>query len=320
MNLKIRFTFARRSAGIEDQGETISLDWNLNRTSIALKYYKALQIAAETGYMYRRDRFYNFPRSFYTEDVVVDRLNKSIETINRYHPGLIQDKAYKGMSQEYMNHMHTNFEIKRGALLNPTPIYANGNAELREAFDDLNIFIHRYEDSGFSGRRLGTDIPKFYATFGISEKVRRYPMDDEDFQHFTFEQTFGALIINYCEVGKPLHDVWRDNDHEIGHEAILPLRYYSADSMIYLSKGVSKQEAEKTSEKFYNWWDENSARLSELGFTKGDPRNAVGQLPVAELDRSHPLIRYRSEMDIVELLSNYQWLQKVECISQPGLR
>lgn len=313
-NFKIRVTFARRSAHHEDLKDHLQLTWTLRKTPLALKYFKALQIATKIGTMYRQDRCYNFPHCYYTEERIVERLNAAIALINEKHPELIPEQAHVGMTQDQMNHLHTYFEKYRGPLLKPHPIYVKGSHQLREAFDDFNLMIHRYEDAGFSARSTGTGTAKFYLTFGISEKVRRYSLEPEDFQHFTFEQKFGSWIVNYCEVGKPLHDVWRDGDLEIGHEAIVPLRYYSADGVVFLCGDVFPEDARKKRQQFEQWWDQNHDRLSQLGFHKEDPQNAIGHLPVAELDWDHPVLAGRSQAQVIELLSHYQWTSQVECV------
>ncbi len=314
MELKIRVVFARRSSKLEDQSETLPLEWTLSPTPIALKYYKALQKVTATDYMYRRDRFYGFADTFFTEEYIRNELNKCIDIINSYHPNLITEKLEKDCDQEKMNQLHRYFEIYRGPILNPHKIYENGDVNLREAFDNFNLLIHRYEDGGFSKRNTEVESPKFYVNFGLSESAPRYPLEDEDYKHFGFEISFGSWVINYCEAGKPLHDIWRDDDANIGHEAILPLRYYSADGLITFGSETSKNEAKNKMAEFHSWWDKNSQALSELGFHKNDPKNSIGHIVVAELNRSHPIIKHLNEKEIVDLISNYQWVNKVECL------
>ncbi len=324
MKPQILVSFARRSSQREDLAETIQLSWNLRDSNIAQKYFRALKIAASTDYIYRRERFYNFPNCIYTEARIVERLNKMIEVINNHKPGLIPEQATCGMNQDRMNHLHTYFEKYRGAIKKPHEVYKNAPWEVKEAFDEFNLMIHRYEDAGYSGRNAVQDSAKFYLTFGMSSrlihyltfglrsKVIRYPLAKEDFAHFSFEQNFGSWIINYCEVGKPLHDVWRDGDLEIGHEAVLPLQYYSADAMITLGHNITQEQSDHKKNEFYNWWDQNQGRLSELGFAKDNPRNSIGHLVVADIDLDQPLLRGKSQAEIVELMSQYQWISKVE--------
>lgn len=316
MKKRIGVVFSRRSIEKEDSLETMELQWVVRSSSVAQKYFTALKIAVSDDYMYRRDRFYNFSRDYYTEKRVVEKINQSIDLINKSHPGLIPVKADLGMSQEKMNHLHTYFEKFRGILMKPHPIYQSASVETREAFDDLNIMIHRYEDAGFSQRKMGVGVSKFYLTFGLSDKNKRYELADEDYSEFTFAHKFGDLLVNYCEVGKPLQDVWRDGDQEIGSEAILPLRFYSADSMALFAPEVDSELSNSFKKEFGEWWDLHADRLSELGFVKNDSRNSIGHLVVAELDREQPLLRGRSELEICDLVSHYQWISKVRCLEE----
>ena len=311
---RISIFLSRRSLEKEDLSDTLEVQWKLGLSVVAQKYFEALKNAVSENYMYRRDSFYNFAGEYYSQERIITVLNQSIDVINEKYPGSIPVKAEVGMSQEQMNHLHTYFEKFRGVMSKPHPLYQAGSIELREAFDNLNIMIHRYEDSGYSQRQMGVGVPKFYLIFGLSEKIKRYPLAEEDYQEFTFEHKFGDLLVNYCEVGKPLHDVWRDGDKEIGAEAILPLRFYSADGLALFASEVDANLSQSFKAEFNDWWDLHASRLAELGFVKNDPRNAVGHLVVAELDREQALLKGRSDSEICELLSDYQWVSKVQCL------
>ena len=312
---RIEVIFSKRNAHEEDRNQKISVFWNLKSSPIAERYFKSLQIAATTRYIYRRDRFYNFPNEYWTQVRIVEKLNESIDLINRHSPGLIPDRAAVPMDQAYMNHLHVYFEKYRGSLAKPAPIYASAPSDVREAFDDLNLMIHRYEDLGFSGRGeqpLGE--PKIHFTFGLTEPVRRYSLEDVDYKEFSFESRFGQWSINYCEVGKPLHDVWRDQDAEIGHEAVIPLRYYSADAFVHLGDERDKAGADQLMVYFNSWWDENRTAIEALGFKQHDPKNSVGTIAVAELDRSQPLLAGKSDEEVVKAMADFQWIDAVHCI------
>lgn len=314
MDLLIRAKFERHSASLQDPKDTISLTWKLRKTAIALKYFKALKIAADAHYIYRKDRFYGFPRSSYSKEKIVEKINQSIDEINAFHPRLIPERAHREMAQGDLNHLHTYFEKFRGPVLSPAETYENSPKDVRESFDNFNLFIHRYENVCFSEVPAPLLSAKFHATFGLTEKVRRYELADEDYSEFTFAQDFGSWILDYCEVGKPLHDMWRDDDDGIEHEAILPLRYYSADAVVLLGHTITPREDQKKREDFGQWWDQNQARLSGLGFKRNDPKNSVGHIRLAELDTEQPLVRGRSREEIIELLSHYQQLNSIECL------
>ena len=130
-----------------------------------------------------------------------------------------------------------------------------------------------------------------------------------------FENFFGSWQISYCEVGKPLHDIWRDQDARIGEEAIHPLKYYSADGSIYLGKPVSKESAHTKLLQFYDWWDQNQDQIERFGFRKFDKKNSIGNITVANLIRDGGAAKGLDDEQIKDLISNYQWLVSVDVIN-----
>jgi len=49
-------------------------------------------------------------------------------------------------------------------------------------------------------------------------------------KHFTFRWTSGTVYINYCQVGKTILDIFKDNDTIA--DGIRPQQFYSADFMV----------------------------------------------------------------------------------------
>jgi hypothetical protein len=54
------------------------------------------------------------------------------------------------------------------------------------------------------------------------------------------------------------------------------------------------------------WWDRNDNYLKALGFTKGDPKNAIGNIPVAMLET------YLSKEEIIYNLIEFNKMDRVE--------
>ncbi len=294
------------------QREPFSLRWRLRDHSLAGRFAKVLKAAcdfeSETGYMYKRERFYNFPRGYFTRDRVISLLQEHIATINEAYPGLVDYPVYRQMGQEDMNRLHTYFERFRGPLLDPSPYYKEGSPEVKYAFDEVNLLIHRFEDCEFADNEKPKGNPRFVAAFGLDNKIKRYPLEDKDYELFDLDEPYGCLRLNYCEVGKHLMDVFNDRDHEIGDEAIKPLRYYSADFFVDFNPKANKAASENYLKALYQWWDENEEKLEGLGFHKHDPKNAVGNIKLADLESK------MSHEQIVEEISLRQWIGKVEVL------
>ena len=307
----IRVTFSNRP----DQKSLpdFQLNWRLRTHSLARRFADALKVAItheeKTGYMYKRDRFYNFPKGHYTKERVIELLAQNVSLINQAYPGLVDQKVHPKMNQEEMNKLHTYFEKYRGSLSNPSEYYVNGSAEVRQAFNEINLLIHRFEASGFEHETNPIGNARFVAAFGLHGEIQRYPLEEEDYHLFNLDNPYGCMMLNYCEVGKHLMEVFWDQDREIGSEAILPLRFYSADFFVEFRPDFSAESANKVLEEFYRWWDQNEVKLRSLGFEKKDARNAIGEIKLADLETN------LSHEAILEALSERQWISRVEIIN-----
>jgi hypothetical protein len=93
----------------------------------------------------------------------------------------------------------------------------------------------------------------------------------------------------------------------VGDDNIRPLRYYAPDFALYFHY-TQPYKVDKFLADMDEWWDRNDNYLGALGFTKGDPKNAVGYIPVAALTRIH---------DIDEVINNlvaHQIIDRVEIV------
>jgi hypothetical protein len=296
--------------------EKLSLFFNLHNNLTARKYFRALQeCIAENNKIYDPDRFYNFPNSPRDRHWIAAQINRCIDVINDYSPGLIKHRAASHMNQELMNHLHHYFEVHRGPILNPPKFFSDAPMGVKRALEDLNLLIHRYEDFERNEDYLskGWD-PAAKIVLTYDERRYRYDLEDEDYRLFTKRTVFGRWYINYCEVGKPLWDFYQDQDEVIGDSNILPLRYLSGDAMIEFSRTMTEEDHQHLMQKFWAWWDKNEKTLSRLGFKKHDPRNAIGEIPVADLDRTRGAVAGLSEKDIRELIGSYQLMSRVRAI------
>lgn len=287
-----------------DKDETLSIFFNLLDTNIAAKYFKILKTSiSRKDPIYEPDRTYNFPGDIRDNSWIANRLNECIDIINAYSH-VIHHRAQPEMDQEHMNHLHKYFEVYRGPIVNPPTFFIEAPTHVKKALEEYNVLIHRYEDYNRNleyvknGQRPAAKIVVTYAK-------ERALLADEDFQHFTSQVTFGRYYLNYCEVGKPIWDMYQDNDEVVGEENILPLKYYSADAMIEFSPSTSKEADEYNIKNFYAWWDRNMELMDGLGFKQHDPKNAIGHIPLADLDRNRGAIAGLNEREIIELIGQY---------------
>jgi len=285
----------------EDNAE-YNLFFKCYETDIAIRWFNALkEHCSKDNQIKEKDRLYNFPNIDWSEEKLVDELNKSINIIN-FPNKVIFHNAFINMPQTQLNHLHHYFEKLRGGILSPAQYWKNANEKQRHALEYYNVLIHRAES--FYNRNKSTNSPRLVCTF---KDRKRYSLYDEDYPYYTLVRKFGEVYINYCEVGKPLFDVFKDGDDIVGDDNIRPLKYYSADFTVSFYNTL-QQRLDIVLEKMNKWWYKNEKYLNDLGFVKNDPKNAIGNIPIAIIDTT------LSNEEIIELISNHPILDSVEIL------
>jgi hypothetical protein len=296
------------------RSKELSLFFDLHDTPIARKFFNAVDACVRRNCaIYEPDRVYNFPGDPRNRDWIADRLNHCIDVINDYSPGLIRHRAKPVMDQELMNHLHHYFEKYRGPVLNPPAFFLIAPPEIKKALEDFNILIHRYEDYDRNEQYVKSGYGPAAKVVVTFENRERFLLADEDYHYFSKQVVFGRWYVNYCEVGKPIWDLYQDRDEVVGGENIVPLRYYSADSLIEFSPSITEETARNHLESLNAWWDDHTHLMDQLGFKKGDPKNAIGDIPVADLSRDRGVVAGMENSRILELIGPYQSIRRVVC-------
>lgn len=284
------------------KGEEIGFNFIVNDTEIGRRWF--VELMAQLG----RDasikdpnRLYNFPNSNWDEKRFCDQLNQCIDLINNPDE-VITDRAYIGMGQDGLNVLHHYFETLKGTPENPTEFIKSLSIDKYEALSMMNTLIHRME-TFLRARENG--VQGLYPRVLVSFKNAPWQaLFDRDFDLFTMQHEFGEVYLNYAEVGKTLMSVWRDKDDVVGDSNIKPQRFFNAAFSIPFFETTKEQEDRQLTA-FYKWWDENEDRLSNLGFTKGDPKNAINHICIAKLNTKLP-----REL-IIDMIATHQTISRV---------
>lgn len=243
--------------------DIVTLDIEPLDTSLGRKWAQALAHEIDKGAVIpQTDRIYNLNEDW-TERRVVEEINKRIDIINAYD-NFIDYRVGLPMTQNDSNRLHHYFEIMRGENDEPNEYYKSSPAHIKEAIEDFNVLIHRWEDLGAPGR--------------IVVHIKDRPMYDlelEDFDAWTLEYQPGDVCINYCHKGKPLFDIFKDNDEVIGIDNIRPQSRYSADFNVGFNYGMARSP--HLMEVFDNWLHRQDNLLTSIGYPPGDPRRAIGK-------------------------------------------
>jgi hypothetical protein len=222
------------------------------------------------GYLlYEDDRFTQWPGSYKNEKYYQDSLKNHIDIINNYDK-IINLETYN--QQNFLNILHKHFEDLRGHVVYGTDWYDTAPINVQQSVDKLNVLIHEYENY-----LTEKNNPHLNPTIVCTFKDRpTYELKKEHYKHFTHKWEFGTVYINYCEVGKPLLDVFKDNDDIVGKDAIRPQSTYSADFMVKFGIDVPEQFVVEKENKFRKWANAKNINI--------DPsRAALGMIPVAKI-------------------------------------
>lgn len=248
--------------GVEDK----DLVFNIHNTIIAQKWQKEV----EKNYpILERNRFQGWPNSEKTIEWYRCELKKRIDTVNNYRQNTIQSTSIQ--DQESLNYLHKFFEELRGTTNAGTDFYNNAPQEVKDAVDQFNMLIHECEH-----QMRDSDSPMLVVTF---EGKERLELADDDYEHFTFKWKYGSVYISYCEVGKPLLDIFKDKDTHVGEDAVKPQSLYSADFVIKFGIDVPDAYHNQRLKMFNEWYSSQPYNYKHT---------SLGMIPVASLEQGQP--------------------------------
>lgn len=227
-------------------------------------------------------RIYGFNNEW-TYDKCLNKIKTIVNTVNNYKPFI--DYNIEELDQQKLNDLHVFFENMIGVdstntkLERPGDFFDSAPDEIKDAIVEFNVLIHRIEsmdpDSFWSKRIVITfnDRP-------------RHKIPESELYRFDFRIKPGDVCLNYCHVGKPLYDVYSNDDHSITEENIFPQSHWSADFHMMFKTGLGFNNSYH--ESVANWWKENKKELNSMGFYEGDFKNAWGLFKVAEVVNYDP--------------------------------
>ena len=257
--------------------EDATLIFKVRETAIANKWFEEL---CKNYSIFENDRF----SSWHLQNNLINDINKQIDIINSYNK-VIDIKASNDITQSDLNYLHKFFEDLRGEVVQGTEWFNNAPENIKEALEKFNILIHHLEENLRSPNH-----PTLVVTF---KDRPRYQLTDEDIKYFTFNWRKGTVYINYCHVGKPILDVFKDNDKIAS--GVRPQTHYSADFMIKFGPST----------KFYIFILKKIAINIWLRFQKFKFKNPnIGYIPVADIVGDFKIEEYRK----------FNRVKKIECI------
>lgn len=259
---------------LTDGQQDHELHFKVRDTLIAHKWFLELQ---KNYNIYEDDRFTKWGNKN-----LIEKLNEYIDVINNYD-NIVNRKIDSTVSQDDLNYLHKFFEDLRGEVEERTIWFDNAPTSIKKTVEKFNVLIHELE----------TELrPNDHPTLVVTFKNRpRYNLTEEDMEYFTYKWDQACVYINYCHVGKPLLDIFKDNDPYA--EGIRPQTHYSADFMIKFGPQTPEDLYLKRKEYLDKWLHEKQYNFKYPNLGMILVADLIGNL---DLDN---LFRYNKVKEIV---------------------
>jgi len=285
----------------EDLTNSIVIEFDIKQDQLSQAWANEIK---QNYMLYERDRFTYFPNNGKDNEYFANKLNEQIDIINSFYPDMITLRADPNMDQQTMNTMHVFFEKLRGPIEEPLEWYVHAPSEVKKAIERLNLLTHEYEYGELYKEWNNYSNAMIVGTY---DNRPRFELKDKEYNLFTYRFMFGEVYINYCVVGKPVLDVFLNQDDVVGDNNIRPQHHWSADWMIKFGEPLPEEMISEMENQFESWFTEKEQFFNSLGIERG-PKLALGQIPVANLDRTCEECFGLNESEIVQKLSSYQFI------------
>lgn len=277
---------------IEFGTDNFPITWDINDTIIANSWYEKLKISYQSG-IKENNRFYNFPGQLWSKESIIMALADEMNIINSNIKHYFNSWPHFEMTQDDLNRLHNKFSKLRGSLENPSMYWNTASQETKNAIEKMNILIHRLES-------YGNHRPRFVCTFNDEQ---RSDIPKNEFYHFTLNNNFGDIALNYNQVGKQLLDAYRDRDIDVSEELRPMNQYGSAFTAKFYT--ITKYDSFMLRNKIHEWYLEHSFN-TKLQKSFYDVSIALGWIPVASLSMDN-----YAHYEIIESLGKNDAINKI---------
>ena len=244
---------------------------------------------------------------------------------NLYGLGMTEELYAKGMREELalslalkhgiMNKLHNHFELLQGTVEQLSPYYKYADDKTKWAIRQLNNICHELESLCLSQRKKTFDPdwirPSQITTWLSAPRYNLTATDRELFNVNEYDRVFGGVYMHWCQIGKTLYEVWRDegapNIDKTTCDAITELQYYSGEFDIEWGRDVTRQHQWHKDEmnKFKAW-------LCKQGYDLFDNAGlSLGYLPLGQVDLNAAFGTTNFE-PVIQLMGNYLDIYKIE--------
>jgi len=214
---------------------------------------------------HREDCNGNHLYNFSGEDELSTKIDLCNDTIDKLNTTF--DVGIKNINAatvvEDINFVHTYFVDKLHNDTTPDQLW-----------HELNFNLHATESV------LNYDSFAGMAFIELFDSIT-YDLPESAYEHFTPTKKYGMCYANYPHVGRHILEMFNARDTFAEDDHILPMTQINAGSYLWFGKD-SKYDHNQFMQAIGKWYDDAGIQ-QRINMEWGDPKLAVGWLPVAEM-------------------------------------
>lgn len=259
--MNVKFTFYK-----QDQTE-ISLTYQVFDNEHSKLWLQSISdFVSSNKPLIDNDRIYNFKDYELELKLQLDNCNSTIELLNNKYKLNIPNIRLEKL-QEDVNFVHTFF------------VDSDRRKDDDLLWSKLNDFLHGLEiiQRGKNKKLQG----QVFCSFIDSVK---YDIPDDSYQYFTTKKNYGYCYANYPHVGRHILEMFNAKDTEAHDDHVLPMNKIAGDFYLWFGNTTSWMYDLKRRFDIKRWFKQN--HIDKIVNKRwGDPKLAIGWLPVAKLNQ-----------------------------------
>jgi hypothetical protein len=260
--MKVRITFLKH-----DQSK-LSLDYrpfDLEHSQLWIK--SIASFIAREQILDDTNRVYNFNDYDVEIQNLLDNCNSTINQLNDLY-SLSIPVIRKEYLQDDVNFVHTFF------------VDADRQNDMSLPWIKLNDYLHGLEIIERRGKT------KFQGqVFCTLPDPIKYPIPNNSYSFFTTKKNFGYCYANYPHVGRHILEMYNARDEDAHDDHVLPQHKIAGDFYLWFGNNTSDSFDAYRMNDIEHWFKEKQIDTI-VNMQWGDPRLAIGWLPVAEIDHT----------------------------------